>query len=186
MTMKPRIAIVVPARDEAESIPHVLADIPSAYSPRIVVVDNGSNDGTGEVAQRLGAEVVLEQQPGYGIACQAGLRHLAAEPPDIAVILDADHSDYPQDLDALFDSKSPKLKVPERTRLAQDWVDEYLSRFQDTPQRSLGDITPREAAQTRAGRTKVLKMLRSLERFSEAAGIEYHTQLETILRDLNA
>ncbi|HJO04821.1 MAG TPA: glycosyltransferase family 2 protein [Acidobacteriota bacterium] len=102
MTMKPRIAIVVPARDEAESIPHVLADIPSAYSPRIVVVDNGSNDGTGEVAQRLGAEVVLEQQPGYGIACQAGLRHLAAEPPDIAVILDADHSDYPQDLDALL------------------------------------------------------------------------------------
>jgi glycosyltransferase involved in cell wall biosynthesis len=48
MSSKLRIAIVMPARDEAESLPYVLAEIPSARSPRIVVVDNGSVDGTGE------------------------------------------------------------------------------------------------------------------------------------------
>jgi len=102
MSSKLRIAIVMPARDEAESLPYVLAEIPSTRSPRIVVVDNGSVDGTGEVARRLGVEVVLEERPGYGIACQTGLRRLAADPPDIVVILDADHSDYPEDLDTVL------------------------------------------------------------------------------------
>ena len=92
----------MPARDEAQALPYVLAEIPLAPAPRIVVVDNGSTDGTGDVARRLGVEVVVEQRPGYGIACQAGLRHLAADPPDIVVILDADHSDYPQDLDVVL------------------------------------------------------------------------------------
>ncbi len=102
MGTEPRIAIVIPARDEAQALPHVLAEIPSARAPRIVVVDNGSVDGTADVARSLGAEVVFEQRPGYGRACQAGLRHLAVQPPDIVVILDADHSDYPQDLETVL------------------------------------------------------------------------------------
>lgn len=93
-----RIAIVMPAYNEAEALPQVLEEIPRDHRPRIVVVDNASDDGTGDVARRRGAEVVREERPGYGSACQAGLRHLAADPPDIVVILDADHSDYPQDL----------------------------------------------------------------------------------------
>lgn len=100
--MSTRIAIVMPAHDEAEALPQVLAEIPRARSPRIVVVDNASSDGTGEVARALGAEVVAEARAGYGSACQAGLRLLAADPPDIVAILDADHSDYPEDLDLLL------------------------------------------------------------------------------------
>ena len=122
MSRKPHIAIVMPARDEAQALPHVLAEIPSEHSPRIVVVDNGSVDGTGEVARRLSAEVVLEERPGYGIACQAGLRHLAADPPNIVVILDADHSDYPQDLDAVLQpilAGEADLVCGNRVRLAE-------------------------------------------------------------------
>lgn len=98
----PSIAIILPARDEVGALPRVLAEIPRRRSPRIVVVDNGSSDGTGAVARACGAEVVDEPVPGYGRACQAGLRHLRADPPDIVVILDADRSDYPEDLELLL------------------------------------------------------------------------------------
>ncbi len=97
-----RVAVVMPAYNEAEALPWVLAEIPRARAPRIVVVDNGSNDGTGEIARLLGAEVVREERRGYGSACQAGLAYLRARPPDVVVILDADHSDYPEDLEALL------------------------------------------------------------------------------------
>lgn len=102
MSPEPRVAIVIPARDEIEALPRVLADIPRQRSPRIVVVDNGSRDGTGRVARRLGAEVIEEPVPGYGRACQAGLRHLRDDPPGVVVILDADHSDHPEDLELLL------------------------------------------------------------------------------------
>ncbi len=122
MGTEPGIAIVIPARDEAQALPHVLAEIPSARRPRVVVVDNGSIDGTGEVARKLGVEVVVEDRPGYGIACQAGLRHLMAQPPEIVVILDADHSDDPQDLEEVLQpilADDADLVCGSRVRLAE-------------------------------------------------------------------
>jgi len=98
----PRVAILMPAHDEARALPQVLAEIPRLDGLRILVVDNASRDGTGEVARQAGTEVVREESPGYGSACQAGIRHLAADPPDVLVILDADHSDYPEDLPLLL------------------------------------------------------------------------------------
>jgi len=96
------IAIVMPAHDEAEALPQVLAEIPRDFAPRIVVVDNASTDGTGDVARQHGVDVVYEARPGYGSACLAGIGHLAGAPPDILVILDADYSDYPEDLPLLL------------------------------------------------------------------------------------
>ena len=86
-----RVAVVVPALNEAESLPLVLADLPEVH--RVVVVDNGSTDGTADVARRHGAEVVYAPRRGYGTAIQAGMNHLRGAPPDILVILDADHAD---------------------------------------------------------------------------------------------
>lgn len=60
---------------------------------RVIVVDNGSSDGSGEIARRLGAEVVREERPGYGQACLAGLAHLRVSPPAIVAFADADGSD---------------------------------------------------------------------------------------------
>jgi glycosyltransferase involved in cell wall biosynthesis len=94
-----RVAVVIPALNEAASLPGVLADLPDGV--RVVVVDNGSTDGTGDVARARGAEVVVEARRGYGSAVQAGLRRLSADPPDVVVILDADHADDPRRIDEL-------------------------------------------------------------------------------------
>lgn len=84
------VAVIIPALNEAEALPSVLSAIPS-WVAHTIVADNGSTDGTGDVARRLGAQVVVEPRRGYGSAC---LRALAALPPvDIVVFLDGDASD---------------------------------------------------------------------------------------------
>lgn len=128
-----RIAVVIPALNEADSLPGVLADLPSA---RVVVVDNGSIDQTAEVARTHGAEVIVETRRGYGSAVQAGIRALAAEPPEVLVILDADHADRP---DLLYRIALPilddvaDLVVTDRTRTAAPgaltWSQRFGNRF---------------------------------------------------------
>ncbi len=87
------VDVVLPARNEAAALPGVLAALPAGC--RAIVVDNGSTDGTGELARRLGATVITEPRPGFGSACYAGL--LAAE-ADLVAFLDADGSFDPADL----------------------------------------------------------------------------------------
>ncbi|MBJ6725145.1 glycosyltransferase family 2 protein [Geomesophilobacter sediminis] len=86
------IALVIPARNEELTLPGVLQGLPSVFS-RVVVVDNGSTDGTAAVARTCGAEVVHEPAAGYGRACLAGLAALRSDPPDLVAFVDADGSD---------------------------------------------------------------------------------------------
>src|SRR5262249_16856906 len=69
----------------------------------------GSHDRTAEVARVGGAQVVREDQRGYGAACLRGLAELAAEPPDVVVFLDADYTDHPDELPALL---QPLFQLP--------------------------------------------------------------------------
>jgi glycosyltransferase involved in cell wall biosynthesis len=85
--------VILPVLNEAEALPWVLERIPSGFDP--IVVDNGSTDGSGSVAARLGARVLTEPQPGFGAACFAGLR--AASAP-VVCFMDADGSLDPRDL----------------------------------------------------------------------------------------
>lgn len=87
------VDVILPVLDEAQSLPWVLGRIPAHMSP--IVVDNGSTDGSGEVAQSHGARVVHEPRRGFGSACYAGL--LAASAPIVA-FMDADSSFDPVDL----------------------------------------------------------------------------------------
>ncbi len=95
-----QICVVIPALNEADAIAHVLDDIPK-WVDRIVVADNGSSDGTPEVAQAHGAFVVHESERGYGAACLAGIA--ACQDAGIIVFLDGDYSDHPQELNLLVD-----------------------------------------------------------------------------------
>jgi glycosyltransferase involved in cell wall biosynthesis len=98
--MKPYIAVIVPAMNEADAIARVIADIPPGIAGEIVVVNNNSNDATPEVAISCGATVIDEPRQGYGFACMRGVDYLAARAtkPDIVVFLDADYSDYPGEM----------------------------------------------------------------------------------------
>ena len=96
------IDVVIPALDEEEALPHVLAAIPEGAVRRVVVADNGSRDRTAEVAREAGAEVVREPRRGYGAACLKALAHLRHDPPDVVVFLDGDHSDHPEELPRLL------------------------------------------------------------------------------------
>ncbi len=93
------IDIVIPAYNEARSIPLVLADIPRPLARRVVVADNNSTDDTASAARAAGAIVVAARRQGYGSACQAGVAYLREhDPPDVLVFLDADHSDHAEEL----------------------------------------------------------------------------------------
>jgi glycosyltransferase involved in cell wall biosynthesis len=85
--------LVLPCRDEAPALGALIARVPDTF--HIIVVDNGSTDGTAEVARRLGAEVVAESRPGYGAAVHAGLLAATGE---LVACLDGDGSLDPVDL----------------------------------------------------------------------------------------
>jgi glycosyltransferase involved in cell wall biosynthesis len=95
--------LIIPALDEEAALPLLLARLPPTHVARVIVVDNGSRDGTAAVAQAGGAEVVHEPRRGYGAACQAGLRRLSAEPDHaIVAFVDADGSSDPAELPDLL------------------------------------------------------------------------------------
>lgn len=93
------ITVVIPARNEALSLPRVLADIPTLVD-ECIVVDNGSRDATATLARAQGATVLSVPRPGYGRACLAGAQ--AAVDADILVFLDADYSDHATQLPDLL------------------------------------------------------------------------------------
>jgi glycosyltransferase involved in cell wall biosynthesis len=92
--------VVLPCLNEAPALPWLLTRLPPGY--RAIVADNGSTDGSADVARAHGAEVVSVPEPGYGAAVHAGL--LAADPDDgVVCVLDADGSFDPAVLPRLAD-----------------------------------------------------------------------------------
>ncbi|MEU8031360.1 glycosyltransferase family 2 protein, partial [Streptomyces sp. NPDC049099] len=81
------VDVVLPCLDEAEALPWVLGRIPAGW--RALVVDNGSTDGSPDLARALGATVVHEPRRGFGAACHTGLTAAAS---DIVCFCDCDAS----------------------------------------------------------------------------------------------
>ncbi|MBW8486885.1 glycosyltransferase family 2 protein [Actinomadura parmotrematis] len=90
------IDVILPCLDEAAALPWVLDRMPPGH--RAIVVDNGSTDGSGEVAAAHGALVVREERRGFGAACHAGL---GAATSDVVAFMDADASLDPGELPRL-------------------------------------------------------------------------------------
>jgi glycosyltransferase involved in cell wall biosynthesis len=89
----PEVDVILPCLNEASALPWILSRMPVGYRP--IVSDNGSTDGSADIAERYGAHVVNVPQRGFGAACHAGLLAATAE---IVCIMDADASFDPQDL----------------------------------------------------------------------------------------
>ena len=94
----PRISVIIPALNEAGSIGPVVASVLDKAT-EVIVVDNGSTDGTGAIAEKAGARVICVQEPGSGRSCQAGVA--SAAKPDIIVFMDGDAADDPADFESI-------------------------------------------------------------------------------------
>ena len=101
----PAIVVVIPALNEARSLPHVLDALPPGLAREVLVVDNGSTDATPRIAAEWGATVLIEPRRGYGRACLTGIDALARRdtPPDVVVFLDADFSDHPDQMPQILE-----------------------------------------------------------------------------------
>ena len=96
-----KISVVIPTFNEELAIGEVVRAVPTDRIHDIVVVDNGSTDGTATQASLAGARVVFESRPGYGFACLAGAQ--TAADADVLVFLDGDRSDDPRQLETIAD-----------------------------------------------------------------------------------
>jgi glycosyltransferase involved in cell wall biosynthesis len=127
------VMALIPALNEADALPGVLAALRQNGVSHIRVVDNGSSDGTGEVARLGGAEVVLEPKRGYGQACWRGLQDI---PASIGWILfvDADACDDLSALPHFFAAAAHGEDLVLSNRLAR-----HTSRAALTPQQRWGN-----------------------------------------------
>lgn len=96
----PKIYVIIPAFNEENGVGQVLSEIPKDLVTEVVVINNASTDDTERVAKRGGATVLREPVSGYGRACLKGIAYLkeVTLAPDVVVFLDADHSDYPEEM----------------------------------------------------------------------------------------
>ncbi len=98
-----KTVVIIPAFNEEASLPLVLRDIPAGLVAEVIVVNNGSEDATAEVARAAGATVIDEPRRGYGQACLTGIAYAETVAPDAVVFLDGDYSDYPDEMPRLLE-----------------------------------------------------------------------------------
>jgi len=100
-----KISVIIPAFNEENGVGQVLSEIPKDLVTEIVVVNNASTDDTERVARDGGATVLREPVSGYGRACLKGIDYVkkSSPQPDVVVFLDADHSDYPEEMRELVE-----------------------------------------------------------------------------------
>ncbi|MBK6263628.1 glycosyltransferase family 2 protein [Marivirga sp. S37H4] len=100
---RPKISVIIPAFNEENAVGLVVKAIPSEWVDHVIVVNNASTDDTRRSAEKEGAIVIDQPAKGYGNACLKGIEYVnnMSEKPDIIVFLDADYSDYPEELPLL-------------------------------------------------------------------------------------
>lgn len=162
-------AIIIPALNEEDALTHLLPEIPAGIAQWLIVVDNGSNDRTADVARAAGAVVACEPQRGYGRACLKGSQMARSLGADILIFMDGDGSDDPADLPMMLapmregradlvigarvSSRSERGAVPPQARLG-NWLVSRLIRILYGPR--LTDIGSFRVI--RAGALKKLNM----------------------------
>ena len=104
MSNKPKVVVIIPAYNEENSVGKVIAEIPKHIVDEVIVVNNNSNDDTRINAANAGAIVIDETKQGYGNACLKGIAYIEflETKPEIIVFIDADYSDFPEEIAALI------------------------------------------------------------------------------------
>lgn len=95
-----RISVIIPARNERDSLPAMLAEIPRDLVHEIIVVDGHSTDGTADVVRALGHRVITQEGYGYGAAVISGIKEATG---DLLTFMDADGSYDPAALPRMLD-----------------------------------------------------------------------------------
>jgi dolichol-phosphate mannosyltransferase len=97
--LTPTCAVIIPTYNERETLPHLIRQLMEFPSVRVLVVDDGSPDGTGQIAENLSAtfpgrlEVLHRPRPaGLGSAYIEGMQHALAYQTDLIAQMDADLS----------------------------------------------------------------------------------------------
>jgi glycosyltransferase involved in cell wall biosynthesis len=160
-----RVSVIIPTYNEAQAIERVLADLPSDLTTEVIVIDSNSNDGTPEIAARMGARVVQEPRRGYGRACLTGLA--TANSPDVVVFLDGDYSDRPSELPILLapitegraDITLGSRLRERRSGRALPWHQAFGNRLGARLIRLLYGLDISDLGPFRAGRADVLRAL---------------------------
>jgi glycosyltransferase involved in cell wall biosynthesis len=140
--------VILPVLDEAGAIPWVLGRMPAEFDP--IVVNNGSSDGSPELAARLGARVVHEPRRGFGAACFAGLLSATSE---VVCFMDCDGSLDPCQLplvsapvaegraDLVLGSRRPRRGAwPLHARIANRWLATRVGRMSGLRLTDLGPM----------------------------------------------
>jgi glycosyltransferase involved in cell wall biosynthesis len=141
--------VVLPCLDEAPALPWLLSRMPAGYRP--IVADNGSTDGSPEIAAAHGAVVVHVAQRGFGAAAHAGLLAATA---DVVCFCDADGSFDPAQLprvaepvragasDLVLGRRRPTTRGswPAHARLGNAVLAGRLRRTTGVPLRDLGPM----------------------------------------------
>lgn len=101
--MDSKVIVIIPAFNEENAVGKVVKAIPKDWVEEIIVVNNNSTDRTRQSAEKEGALVLDQPIKGYGNACLKGIEYVKskAQKPNIIVFLDADYSDYPEQLPEL-------------------------------------------------------------------------------------
>lgn len=102
--------VIIPALNEERSIGLVINAITPYNIAKVIVADNGSTDQTAKIASDAGAQVVYEQERGYGAACLKALQYAKNFNPDVFLFMDGDFADDASDI--------PKILEPIKTKKA--------------------------------------------------------------------
>jgi glycosyltransferase involved in cell wall biosynthesis len=145
-----KLAVLIPAFNEEDSLASVIRAIPQAISGissiDVVVIDDGSTDGTAAVARQAGAQVVAHaQNQGVGAAFQSGLRKALELGADLTVNIDADGQFSPLEIPKLiqpilrdeadfvtadrFITDSGQMRKPENMPVIKYWGNKRVSRL---------------------------------------------------------